>query len=100
NIDRGYGGGALRYTDQVLESVRLSFGAEYDRMHDRRKGFLNNFGTAGALKRDEDNTAQTTGVYGQGEWRFAEQWSAHLGVRRTRVAFRNDDHFIIAGNGD
>jgi iron complex outermembrane recepter protein len=100
NIDRNFSGGALRYTDQVLESLRLSFGAEYDRMHDRRKGFINDFGTAGALKRDEDNTAQTTGVYGQGEWRFTEQWSAHLGVRRTRVAFRNKDHFIATGNGD
>jgi len=100
NIDRGYGGGALRYSNDILESLRLSFGAEHDLMHDRRKGFINNNGTSGALKRNEDNEVWATGFYTQGEWKFAERWSAHAGVRRTRVAFRNTDYFIAPGNGD
>ncbi len=100
NIDRGYGGGALRYTNDIVQSFRLSFGAEHDLMHDRRKGFINNNGTSGALKRNEDNEVWATGFYTQGEWKFAEQWSAHAGARRTRVAFRNTDYFIAPGNGD
>ncbi len=102
NIDRGFGGGALRYSNDILENVKLSLGAEHDLMHDRRKGFINDNGTSGALKRNEDNEVWTTGFYGQGEWKFAEKWSAHAGVRRTRVAFRNTDYFIVpaTANGD
>ena len=100
NLDRGFGGGALRFFNDVLDDVRISFGAEHDLMHDRRKGFINNNGTAGALKRNEDNEVWSTGFYAQGEWKFAEKWSAHAGLRRTRVAFRNTDYFIAPGNGD
>jgi iron complex outermembrane receptor protein len=99
-LDRGYGGGALRYSNDLSPTVRLSVGAEQDFMHDRRKGAINNNGIAGALKRDEDNEVSSTGLYAQGEWKFAERWSAHAGLRRTYVRFENTDHFIAAGNGD
>jgi iron complex outermembrane receptor protein len=98
NIDRGFGGGALRYSSDLGERLRISFGAEYDLMHDRRKGFTNVNGQQGALSRNEDNEVWSTGLYAQGEWRFAERWSAHAGLRNTRVAFRNTDYFLT--NGD
>ena len=101
-LDRDFGGLALRYFKDLREDLRLSVGAEYDRMHDLRRGFINNNGVQGALKRDEDNDVWTTGLYAQGEWKFAERWSAHAGVRRTNVTFRNTDRFILPGtaNGD
>ena len=98
NIDRGFGGGALRYFKDVNDRLRVSFGAEHELMHDRRKGFTNVNGVQGALSRNEDNEVWSTGFYGQGEWKFAERWSAHAGLRQTRVAFRNTDYFL--GNGD
>jgi iron complex outermembrane receptor protein len=98
NIDRGFGGGALRYSNPLSTALRISIGAEHDRMHDRRKGFNNASGFQGALTRDEDNDAWSTGLYAQGEWKFAERWSAHAGVRRSTVRFRNSDHFLT--NGD
>lgn len=97
-LDRAYGGGALRFT--MGETVRLSVGAEYERMEERRRGFINNFGTAGALKRDEDDEVSSTDLYAQAEWKFAERWSAHGGVRTSRVEFRSEDHFIAPGNPD
>ena len=98
-LDRGFGGGALRYfTD--LESVRLSVGVEHERMQERRKGFVNNNGVQGDLRRDEDDTVTSTDFYAQGEWRFAERWSAHAGVRRSQVDFRSEDFFIVTGNPD
>ena len=44
----------------------------------------------------------STGAYLQGEWKFAERWAAHAGVRATRVQFNSADHFVVAGtaNGD
>jgi iron complex outermembrane receptor protein len=101
-IDRDYGGAALRYFKDLAPSLRLAVGAEYDLMHDIRKGFINNNGNAGALKRNEDNYANTTGLYAQADWKFAERWSANAGVRRTQVDFKNEDHFIVpaTANGD
>jgi iron complex outermembrane recepter protein len=97
-LDRNYAGGALRFS--TGEIVRLSLGAEYDRMEERRRGFINNFGTAGALKRDEDDTVSSTDLYAQAEWRFAERLSVHGGLRTSRVEFRSEDHFIVPGNPD
>jgi hypothetical protein len=36
--------------------VSVTVGVDYDRMQENRKGFVNNFGFAGALRRDEDDT--------------------------------------------
>ena len=98
-LDRAYGGGALRFfTD--LGALRLSSGLEHERMEERRRGFINNNGDAGALKRDEDDSVSSTDAFAQGEWRFAEQWSVHAGVRTGTTKFRSTDYFIVPGNPD
>jgi iron complex outermembrane receptor protein len=94
-LDRQYAGGALRFfTGDV---VRFSIGAEYELMDERRRGFINNLGVPGALKRDEDDEVTSTGLYAQAEWRFAERWSLHGGVRTSRVEFKSTDYFIVPG---
>jgi iron complex outermembrane receptor protein len=103
NLDRGFGGAALRlFGDGKLggRPLRLSVGLEYERMAERRRGFVNNDGVAGALKRDEDNVVASTGLFAQGEWRFAERWSAHAGLRASRVEFESTDYFVATGNPD
>jgi iron complex outermembrane receptor protein len=96
-LDRGYGGGALRaFTG--WRDVRLSLGLEHEAMSERRRGFLNESGVQGALKRDEDNEVTSTDLYAQAEWRITERWSAHGGARHSRVAFSSVDHFITADN--
>ena len=103
DLDRNFGGAALRlFRDAELAGrpLRISAGLEYERMDERRRGFENNFGVAGALKRDEDNVVSSTGVFAQGEWLFAERWSAHAGLRASRVAFESTDYFIGGGNPD
>ena len=103
NLDRGYRGGSLRFSDEglLLENpFKASLGIEIEKMAERRRGFINANGFAGALKRDEDDVVSSTGAYAQGEWRFAERWSAHAGLRTSRVRFRSSDYFVVAGNGD
>ena len=99
DLDRDYGGGALRWF-RTVSSVEFSLGAEYDAMYEHRQGFINNFGEPGALKRDEDNTVTSTALYAQAEWKATERWLLHGGVRTTRVEFESQDHFIVPGNGD
>jgi len=103
NLDRTFGGGALRvFADSNFggRPLRFAAGLEYERMAERRKGFVNNNGVAGALRRDEDNVVSSTGVFAQAEWNFAERWSGHLGLRSTRVAFESTDYYLVAGNPD
>lgn len=103
NLDRDYGGGALRGfhdTELLGGALRLSFGAEHERALDRRRGFDNLAGDPGALRRDEDNRVFSNGQYLQAEWRPAERWILHGGLRRTSVHFRNDDYFVTATNAD
>ncbi len=103
DLDRDYGGVSVRMTtrsDLFGRPLTLVFGGEHERMTDRRKGFINNFGAIGALKRDEDNIVSTTGLYAQAEWRFAEQWLALAGLRTNRSVYRLDDFFVAAGNPD
>src|SRR5205085_10486589 len=98
NIARGFGGAALRYSGSAADRLRISFGAEHDLMHDRRKGYTNVGGIQGPLSRNEDNEAWNTGLYAQAEWKLTERWIAHGGLRYSVVRFRNRDFFL--GNGD
>lgn len=100
DLDRNYGGGALRFFSSPNASWRWSFGAEYERMDERRRGFVNDGGVAGALRRDEDDVVESTDLFAQAEWRFAERWSAHGGLRTSRVEFRATDYFIGGANPD
>ena len=92
NLDTDYGGGALRYFRDTGR-LRLSAGAEYEAMWQRRKGFNNVNGVAGALTRDEDDDVSSVGLFAQGEWQLGERWIAHAGIRSTRVRFTVDDFF-------
>jgi iron complex outermembrane recepter protein len=103
NLDREFGGTSLRWSGERAwqgRPLRLQAGFEYERMAERRRGYVNNDGVAGALKRDEDNVVDSTGLYAQGEWQFAERWAAHAGVRSTRVEFESTDYFIVDTNPD
>ena len=104
DLDRSYGGSSLRWTRPLTLAERpftLTLGAEYELQSERRRGYLNNNGTQGALKRDEDDLVISTGVYAQGEWRFADQWIALAGLRANQIAFDSEDHYVVLpGNGD
>jgi len=103
DLDRSFGGVSLRYTAQRgsgAGATKLTVGIEHDRMDERRRGFLNNNGVAGTLKRDQDDTVTTTDAFAIVEWAFAPQWVVAGGARVSRVRFRSDDYFIAAGNPD
>ncbi|GIX29253.1 MAG: TonB-dependent receptor [Burkholderiales bacterium] len=96
-FDRDFGGASLRWTrrsEAFGTPFTLTAGLDYDRAQDDRKGFRNELGTQGALKRDEDNLSESWGGYLQGEWRATEALSLHGGLRYTRVDFESKDKFI------
>lgn len=99
DLDRGYGGAALRLTHEA-GPVTLSGGIDYDRMKERRRGFLNNFGVTGDLRRDEDNVVSNIDFYAQAEWRIAKRLDVLAGLRHSRVKFSSTDYFFLTNGND
>jgi iron complex outermembrane receptor protein len=98
NLERNFGGAGLRLAHDATLAGRplsLNLGAEYEVQDEHRRGYVNNFGDLGGLKRDEDDSVVGTGVYAQAEWRPADKWIANVGVRASRVAFDSVDHYIV-----
>jgi len=87
----------------ALAGGRLSttFGIEYGRSSDARKGYENfvgtQYGVKGALRRDEDDKVTSTDPYLQAEWQYGP-WMLSAGLRHSSVKFSVDDHFLSNGN--
>ncbi|MFA7666549.1 MAG: TonB-dependent receptor [Burkholderiaceae bacterium] len=103
DLDRAFGGLGAQWTRSLPLAwgpANLTVGVEYDRMGERRRGFVNESGVAGELRRNEMNTVWNFDQYAIAEWWFAERWRLAGGVRHSRVAFDVDDDFITAINPD
>jgi iron complex outermembrane receptor protein len=96
DLDRSFKGGNGNYTwDFNVASQPTSFtvGGEWSAMGDTRKGFVNNGGVAGDLRRDEfDRDA-----YALLQWQATDHWQWLLGARQSHVKLSVADYFIIPG---
>ena len=103
DLDRAFHGGALRVTHSLPAFGRpltLIAGVEADRQDERRKGFVNNNGALGDLRRDEDDRVTAIDGYAQLEWLPIDALSLTAGVRHSDVRFVSDDHYVTAQNPD
>ncbi|TBR36691.1 MULTISPECIES: TonB-dependent receptor [Dyella] len=107
DLDSDYGGVDARWTHRATllgRPVELTAGASYDDQDQHRRGYENfagsTLGVTGRLRRDEDDRVWNLDPYAQLYWRFAERWSALVGVRQSTVRFRSDDRYVTADNPD
>ena len=103
DLDGDFGGIDARVSARAMVAggpLTLTAGTAYDRQHQRRKGFVNNNGDLGDLRRDEDDYVSSTDGYVQAEWSPAGPLSFLVGARYSDVRFKSDDHFINATNPD
>lgn len=80
------------------QPLNWTVGIEADELEQLRRGFVNNNGTAGALRRDEIDAARNLDVFGQVDWMFAPRWKGTAGVRASRVRFSVDDRHVTAAS--
>jgi len=103
-LDRSYYGlGAQLAHEWKLDEgrlLRLVGGLELDRMAEDRRGFINDGGVAGALKRDESNEVRNDDLFVQAALDLNAAVTATAGLRSSRVRFGSEDHFIAPGNPD
>ena len=103
DLDRDYGGidARLSWAGRVLDRpLTVTFGADYDREHEVRQGFVNSNGNLGALRRDQDDTVASSDVYLEATWGVLPSLTLTAGVRASEVRYSSDDHYVIAGNPD
>lgn len=102
DLDRDFAGMSVQHEWRRPVSqgeLRLTFGLEHDRMDERRRGYVNDLGVAGALKRDQDDRVTASDLYVIGEWSTG-RWVLAGGARESRVRFQSADRFVVPGNPD
>jgi iron complex outermembrane receptor protein len=99
-INRDFAGGDVRYAQDIATAagkLTVTAGVNVETMTDDRKGYINNNGVQGALKRDEDNIARNFDQYVQAEWLPAADWVLSAGLRHSEIKLEAKDRFIVAG---
>ena len=84
DLDGNFGGVDARVTTRVMLASRplaLTVGAAYDRQDQARKGFVNNNGALGDLRRDEKDTVRDQDVYAEAGWSPVASISVLAGAR-------------------
>ena len=104
SFDRLYSGAgaqlARRFAISEGIAARVLAEVDLDRMKDDRRGYLNDAGVRGALRRDEDDRVSDADALVQASLDLGESWSAIAGVRSSRVRFDTRDRYIAPGNPD
>lgn len=67
---------------------------------DQRRGYVNQRGVAGDLRRDESGKVSNSEIAWQTEYQTDALWRLHLGSRLSRIRFAVEDYFIQAANPD
>ena len=98
DLQRQFGGGNGNYTwDVKLADQLISFtvGGEWSSMTDARKGFVNEAGNKGDLRRDELGEADNRDGYLVLQWQASDAWNVLLGVRQSYLQLSVADYFVI-----
>lgn len=107
DLDRDYSGTDLRWRGDTTfggRAASLTVGFESQGSTEQRRGYQNfagsQLGVVGALRRDERDTVTSCDVFAEARLQLSPRWTATAGVRRSRVAFRSRDAYVVAGNPD
>ena len=103
DIDRSFGGVDARVIYRFRLADRpgtLTLGGNAETQRDQRKGFVNNNGQLGDLRRDETDSVGNGDGYAQLEFAPLDALSLLAGYRYSNIRFDTSDHYIAPGNPD
>ena len=103
DIDRSFGGVDGRVIYRFLLGDRpgiVTLGGNYETQRDQRKGYVNNNGMLGELRRDETDAVSNGDGYAQLELAPIDALSILAGYRYSTVRFNTSDHYVVTGNPD
>jgi len=103
DLDGSFGGVDGRLNMRFVLGGRpgaITLGANYEWQNQARRGYVNNNGMLGDLRRDETNSVSNTDGYLQLEFSPADAFSLLAGYRYSDVRFKSNDHYITTANPD
>ncbi|MEO6277860.1 TonB-dependent receptor domain-containing protein [Roseateles sp.] len=98
SLRRGFNGLDARLNWALAPEQELTLGWAIESQRDARRGYLNQAGESGALKRDETNRARSSEPYAQWRWTPTPAWELLAGLRASNLQFDSDDRYL--SNGD
>tara|TARA_R100001244_G_scaffold259_13_gene456 strand:- start:2619 stop:4661 length:2043 start_codon:yes stop_codon:yes gene_type:complete len=78
----------------------LTVGVDLESQRDDRRRYDNLLGERGALTQQQDESADSSGLFIQDEISLSDDWQATLGLRYDRVRLAVNDHFVTLTDGD
>ncbi|WP_062066508.1 TonB-dependent receptor family protein [Cellvibrio sp. OA-2007] len=73
----------------------ISVGAEFAQMQDDRRGYVNERGIAGELRRDEAGEVNSRDIYSLIQLHPSEKFMLYSGARHSQLDFAVTDYFIV-----
>ena len=98
DLNRQFGGGNGNYTwdfDLYGQALSFTLGGEWYSMNDTRKGYVNEDGTQGDLRRDELGEADNRDGYFLLQWQASDDLHFLVGARASRLQLSVEDYFVI-----
>lgn len=96
----GINGNITRSLNFFNWPAEISVGAELAQMQDERRGYVNEFGVAGDLRRAETGEVESRDIYSLMHVNPSEKLMLYAGARHTTLDFAVEDKFIVVGNPD
>ncbi|RUO76257.1 TonB-dependent receptor family protein [Idiomarina seosinensis] len=85
---------------QPNTDLALTAGWMSEFQQDHRKGFVNDMGKLGDLRRHEFSNIDSHSIYSRVDWQFRPNWSVETGVRYNWLDYQVNDLFITDQNPD
>jgi iron complex outermembrane receptor protein len=96
----GASGTLTRYFSLFSLPADISLGVEVAQTEDRRRGYVNNNGVAGDLRRNELGSVDSRDLHALLQVEPLADVTLYAGVRQIRLDMEVDDYFIVEGNPD
>ena len=96
DLDREFQGVQGSYQHRATVAARpwsTTVGVSIEQMDDRRRGYVNDFGEAGDLRRDETGSVDSRDLFALVEWQPRDSLVLLGGLRHSRAEFSVDDSY-------
>ncbi|RTE86753.1 MULTISPECIES: TonB-dependent receptor [Gammaproteobacteria] len=102
DLSRAFYGVSATYDWNVPSSNDwvLTWGADFASQEDTRKGYVNNEGVIGDLRRDETGEVESSDLSLISNFSLTERWHWTAGVRTSSMTFSVSDRYITAQSPD
>ncbi|WP_113906633.1 TonB-dependent receptor family protein [Aliidiomarina celeris] len=102
DLERSFSGFSALYSLEPFTAIpwQLTAAIDVEKQEDKRRGFVNERGVAGDLRRDETGHVDSLDFSLISDWQANDKWAVVAGVRASNIDFDVADRFIVPPNSD